>query len=68
MEETKFYTSSEGEKIPVKDLNNFRLVNGLVRNVLLAVSAEATPESMKQADNNVVVLKDEILKRLHNGN
>ena len=58
------YIEDSGNSIGTEILNNFRLVNGLVKNVKIAGNIEASSQAKAQAEANVEALKAEILERL----
>jgi hypothetical protein len=60
--ESKIYTTSEGKEMPVEIVNNFQLVNGLVKDIGLCAVCEGEVNLIAQ--ENVAVLKDELFKRL----
>ena len=59
MEKTYSYINSEGNVVSVKTLNNYHLVNALIKNVTTNTQMSA-PES----ETNIKLLKEEILERL----
>ena len=56
------YINSDGEKIDIKGMNNFHLINALMKSAVAKSEAGDTP--IQQVQINVSVLKKEVLERL----
>ena len=59
------YTSGDGKVTSIAELNNFHLVNALLKTVTIQTLSDDKP-SIEQTLNLIAGLKGEVLKRMDN--
>lgn len=65
MEPITHYTSSDGKVTPIGELNNFHLVNALLKTVTVQMPAD-DKDGIEKTFNLIQALKGEVLKRMDN--
>lgn len=65
MEPVTTYTSSDGKVTPIAELNNFHLVNALLKTATTQTDA-SDKEGIERTVSLIGALKGEVLKRMDN--
>lgn len=65
MEPITHYTSSDGTLTPIADLNNFHLINALLKTVTTETPVD-DKDAVEHTLNLIGALKGEVLKRMDN--